>query len=422
MPIGRIKKAGRQDIPLQIVQSTDTSKVPAFNRTLQTVQAQSSVVTKRDTDQLNSDNPQILNSRKVDSGKADELPEIAGEFQNWVVEIAETDLDSPPEVIPESLQSLSQQQMNQIVEASVVESSALLSDEPEIERANDQHIREKLDEYKDHLGGTPHYSDGKPALKRGRLVFGHAWEPVRNWIGKAITRKWPPAVFWKGLREALEQVDRVGQTYGTLSQYEFCVLTLESICHIENNLPEIERRLREGDNPGPYFAVKTGWVFHPRNSNPEILIRGIHEYLKAFRNEFAKAETNGTLKDFFGDAIRKGDICFEARNRTLQDYITGRVTHYGHSSSLEEILDELIGQFMTDWFKEHPVSELPTSVDVESWIIAQDIVGYWFYGGPGDNFTQSELSRGLLKGRKVITAKLIRKYLDFQVDEGILPE
>ena len=389
---------------------------------MQTVKAQGAVAALGRQSSHPGNERHALISRKIGNNEWHEDSNVAGKLQSWIIDIAETNLDSPPEAVPEVLASISCQQMNSIVDAGVIDSPELLQDELGRECADEQLFREKLDEYKDKLGGTPNYRDGKPVLKRSHLLFGHALEPIRNWVSKAVTRKWPPTVFWGMFSKALSRLEQNGQTYGSFSQYEYCVLTLESISHIENNWPEITRRLREGDNAVAYFAIKTGWAIHSGTVSPEVLIQGLSEYLKAFKLEFLAAEKNGSLENFFTSAIGVGDVCFEARNRTLQDYVTGRVIYYDHSSSLEEILDELMGHFLEGWFESHLPSQPPSSGDAETWLLNQDITQYWFYGGAGDNFKQSPHAAGIQKGRQVVTKEMIRQYLDFQIDDGNLPE
>ena len=421
MPTGRIGKTGRTPL-LAELKTVKSRKALAFNRYLHIARKGGVEISDASQgDKVERLEMQALNERDVSVEERKRLHNSSEALQSWVAGVAETGFDQQPESIPEVVASLSGDALVNVVNSCVVERPELLEDEPSVHHDHSEtylNIRNKLDQYKEQLGGTPNYDNGKPVLNRSRLLFGHAWEPVRNWVSKAITRKWGPAVFWRELSKALGHIQHTGQTYGALSQYEFCVLTLESIGHIERNLPEIERRLKEDDNAAAYFSIKTGWAIHPGLSSGEKLIRGLRDYLEAFRNEFAKAEFQGELEGFFTEAIRSGDICFEARNRTLENYIVGCVTRYTHDSSLEEILDENIGKFLEQWYRGSPRTHV-TSTDALNWLLAQDITGYCFYGGAGENFAESSFSKGLAPGRKVLTETMIRQYLEYLVVGGI---
>ena len=199
-----------------------------------------------------------IHGRKVNQDFQRELQEVLAKFIKAHVE---DDLDTEPENLPEHLTGVTEEELSSVLHAGVTTKSDIGLKEPD-DSPIYQDMQARLDEMKGKLGGSPNYKNGKPELNRSDYLFGKPFEPLRAWASKAIAKSWRPRFFWRIFSQVVGAKNVNGDRYSGLTQYEYCTLQLQSIQHLKANLGELKQRLLNGDNPGDFFTITTGWLIH----------------------------------------------------------------------------------------------------------------------------------------------------------------
>ena len=171
-----------------------------------------------------------------------------------------------------------------------------------------------LQQFKEAMGGAPHYPNGTPSYEaHSKKFFGIPLEACQAWCQKQIKNATIGKPFWLF----------VGKLFGVSSTpatpYEEVSLYLESMKRLAANRDAIVSALRrDGASGSELLTTTTRLAAHVSMNGVEQTIATIDSALGMFATLYEQARQNGTLLDFFENALR--GVCFEDRTRQLQEY------------------------------------------------------------------------------------------------------
>ncbi len=220
--------------------------------------------------------------------------------------------------VPEDLGRVNPEQAVAFVERSTVVDTPPVT-APQISPATEtaHQAIEDLQQFKDALGGSPHYPDRRPSYAPDtKTFFGIPRESCQEWFRNVPLEKgWVPQFFWKAVAGAFGVSKDTAPT-----RYESVSLYLESIRLLAENRDKIAANLRAGtESGGLMFSSLTRLACHiGENGGPEGMIRNMDAMLELFKSQYEHAKSSGTLQDFFDGALH--GVCFENRFSNLQEY------------------------------------------------------------------------------------------------------
>ena len=241
-------------------------------------------------------------------------------------EFAQTLQDIPlhylkAEDFPPRLASVPERQVENFVQENIVE------DQPQIQEANavQQEIaqrstpnidsaRQDLNQFREALGGTPHYPDGNPTYsKSSKKFFGIPLEACQNWCQKQIDNAGILKGFWKAVGKAFGLDDK------PQTRFEKAALFIESMQLLSANRDRIAEAFRRSEGEGQLLMGElTRLACHPSsNGGAEGMIRNIDNSIELFEVQYAKAKDRGELLDFYSAL---DGVCFENRMTMLTEY------------------------------------------------------------------------------------------------------
>ena len=284
-------------------------------------------------------------------------PEIA---MQTLEEFAQTMRDIPlhylkAEDFPPKLASVNERQVENFVQENIVE------DQPQVQEANapQQEIpqrptpnidaaRQDLNQFRDELGGAPHYPDGNPTYaKSSKKFFGIPLEACQNWFQKQIDNGGMLKGFWKAVGKAFGLDDR------PQTKFEKAALFIESMQLLSANRDRIAEAFRRSEGEGQLLMGKlTRLACHPgSNGGAEGMIRNIDNSIELFEVQYARAKERGELQDFY----RALDgVCFENRMTMLTEYA---LAHADIDSGAEVALPEGTFRILPQYAAEHLASD-----------------------------------------------------------------
>ena len=171
-----------------------------------------------------------------------------------------------------------------------------------------------LQQFKEAMGGAPHYPDGNPSYEaRSKKFFGIPLEACQAWCQKQIKAATIGKTFWLF----------VGKLFGVSSTpatpYEDVSLYLESMKRLAANRDAIVSALKkDGASGSELLTTTTRLAAHVSMNGVDQTIATIDSALGMFSTLYEQARQNGTLLDFFENALK--GVCFEDRTRNLQEY------------------------------------------------------------------------------------------------------
>ena len=171
-----------------------------------------------------------------------------------------------------------------------------------------------LQQFKDAMGGAPHYPSGRPCYEaQSKKFFGIPLEACQAWCQKQIDNATVGKSFWKF----------VGRQFGVSSSpvttYERVSLYLDSMKRLAENRDQIVSALKENPSRGAaLLSSTTRLAAHVTMNGADATIATIDSALGMFATLYEQARQNGTLLDFFENALK--GVCFEDRTRNLQEY------------------------------------------------------------------------------------------------------
>jgi hypothetical protein len=177
---------------------------------------------------------------------------------------------------------------------------------------------EELQQFKDAMGGAPHYPDRRPTHDRDTRTFiGIPREACQAWCKKVIKEKWIPQFFWKAVGRGF------GLSETSETKYEEASLQLESLRSLADNRDSLARDFRSNVNEGVSNLEKATRLachpgYQPAADRGGGMIRAMDEYLELFSTFYQDAKEKGNLQQFFGEALQ--GVCMEDRISHLQEY------------------------------------------------------------------------------------------------------
>lgn len=250
-------------------------------------------------------------------------PEVA---KQTLEEFAETLRDTPlhylkSEHLPPRLAFVSEHHVENFVQENLVEAQPQIQEAqapqqeiPQRPTPNIDAARQDLNQFRNDLGGTPHYSDGNPTYAASaKKFFGIPMEACKAWFQKQIDTGGILKGFWK----------KIGKAFGVSStpetQFEKAALFIESMRLLSANRDRIAEAFRRSEGEGQFLMCElTRLACHPgSNGGSEGMIRNIDNSLEMFEVQYARAKERGELLDFY----RALDgVCFENRMTMLTEY------------------------------------------------------------------------------------------------------
>ena len=167
----------------------------------------------------------------------------------------------------------------------------------------------------------------------------------------------------------------------------------------------------------------------PKKNSAEGHIQAIDQFIYCFEKGYAEAVEKGQVATFMTEAMKNGNVCFEARAQEAENYYMkygkdgiGDMDkirrNYRPVSSFEQIMTRLTEEFNELWLETHGQDEPYERKDLEQWLLQkEDVVGYKFRGGAGENFAGTDYAGGINWDEEVeITPELLGKFMDYQAD------
>lgn len=302
-------------------------------------------------------------------------PEVAAQS---LEEFAQTLQDIPlhylkAEDFPPKLAHVNEAQVENFVQENIVKNESL----PQVTHAaqefapretpNINAARADLNQFREALGGTPHYPDGNPTYGTSvKKFFGIPLEACQAWCQKQIDNSGILKGFWKAVGRAFGLSDQ------PQTQFEKAALFIESMQLLSANRDRIAAAFRRSEGEGQALMAEiTRLACHPgSNGGAEGMIRNIDNSLELFETQYANAKSKGQLQEFYSAL---DGVCFENRMTMLTEYAlahadldqAGDAQATGGSQLKREMIDHLPTDTMADALSKEIGAILFTNPDVE---------------------------------------------------------
>ncbi|MDR2891992.1 MAG: hypothetical protein LBV80_02750 [Deltaproteobacteria bacterium] len=226
--------------------------------------------------------------------------------------------------LPQNLEAVNLQQATAFMEKNISTVTETVVPPPVIsDTARTIHSAiEDLQQFKEALGGSPHYGNNRPTHSDEIKFFGRRpIESCRVWCQERIDKN---TLFLRPIWKAIGNYFGLGDTRQT--QYEEVSLRLESLRLLAEHRDSLALGFQEDIKDGLFnFCKTTRMLCHPELQSADDQAGGIIEamdsYLVMFSDVYKDAKENGTLEKFFSKAFT--GVCMEARFSDLTEYSIG---------------------------------------------------------------------------------------------------
>lgn len=218
-------------------------------------------------------------------------------------------------------------------------------DFPEEINEDTQLIDELLAEivqYKDELGGSPHFGDELPTYRSNKeTFFGYPVEAFeafcRNHIENAGN------FFTRGFFKMLAKMGPVQTESLQQTKYEEVCLHLQSMKALAQKKTVLTQMFTEAnayanhsnvsEACGMFFMDISRIACHAKENSPAGVLAAINTYFDMLRTQFPHEKSSNTLKDFFSELY---GVCFEDRTSRLQEYCAAHPIEETHMQDLPQ--------------------------------------------------------------------------------------
>ena len=287
-------------------------------------------------------------------------------------EFAQTLQDIPlhylkAENFPPKLASVNATQVENFVQENIVENEPAAQNVAPRQTPNIDAARADLNQFRQQLGGTPHFPDGNPTYGTSvKKFFGLPLEACQAWCQKQIDNSRVLKGFWKAVGRAFGLSDQ------PQTQFEKAALFIESMQLLSANRDRIAAAFRRSEGEGQTLMAEiTRLACHPgSNGGAEGMIRNIDNSLELFETQYTNAKAKGQLQEFYSAL---DGVCFENRMTMLTEYALahadldqlGEAQAAGGSQLKREMIDHLPTDTMADALSKEIGAILFTNPDVE---------------------------------------------------------
>ena len=351
-------------------------------------------------------------------------------------EFAQTLQDIPlhylkAEDFPPKLAAVSEQQIENFVKERIVENEPMaqvanaMQDFAPRATPNIDAARQDLVQFRQQLGGTPHFPDGNPTYATSIKKFcGVPLEACQAWFQKQIDNSRILKGFWKAVGRAFGLNDQ------PQTQFEKAALFIESMQLLSANRDRIAAAFRRSVGEGQTLMAEiTRLACHPgSNGGAEGMIRNIDNSLELFETQYLNAKNKGQLQEFFSAL---DGVCFENRMTMLTEYalahadlepaghVEVEAEAAGGSQLKREMVDHLPNDTMADALSKEIGAILFKNPDVEmTWeVISNHLKDYC--GGmvrhavdPEGNLVYDENNNPVIRAITADDIESLRTYLN----------